>query len=52
MNECTHTTKITGIILVKKGMAAKALKNNLQTGNKKKLAKQVEKGTVKIYKNN
>lgn len=49
-NECTYSPKIKAMIFVKKGMAEKALINNMKTGNIKKIEKQVKKGTVMIEK--
>ena len=40
---------IKGLILVKKGMAQKAMYNNLKTGNTKKLKAQIRKGTVQVF---
>jgi len=46
--QCNDTTKFTHVFLVKKGMATKAMVNNLKNGNIKKLEKQIKKGTVKV----
>lgn len=48
-NECSQKYK--GLILVKKGMAMKAFKNNIETGNNKRLEKQIKKGTVQYFSN-
>jgi hypothetical protein len=38
------------IVLIKKGMAAKAFIKNCNEGNIKKIEKQIKKGTVKVSK--
>lgn len=49
MIKCKHTNNIKYIFLVKKGMATKAMVNNLNTGNNDRLKKQIANGTVKVY---
>lgn len=48
--ECTGP-KVKGMFFVKKGMASKAFKKNLLSGDMKKLGKQMDKGTVQYYPN-
>lgn len=45
-----HTPKIKAVILVKKGMAEKAMKRNLANGDMDKLKGQIDRGTVTIIK--
>lgn len=47
-NKCNEE-KIKAIIFVKKGMAFKAFKSNIQQGKTDNLKKQIKKGTVTIY---
>lgn len=50
MEGCNLKERVTAVYFIKKGMAAKAFVNNMQTGNTKKLSAQIKKGTVKVHK--
>ena len=48
VKDCNLMPKVKYFILVKKGMAEKAMIKNLKTGNTELLKKQISKGTVNI----
>lgn len=47
---CQYAPKVKYILMAKKGMAFKAMVNNMANGHTEKLQKQIKKGTVKILK--
>lgn len=50
IEKCNDKGKVKYVLLAKKGMATKAMINNVATGNNQRLQKQINKGTVQILK--